>query len=54
MEVLTLEGGDGETYGDGSGMARDLISHAAWSQDFFSGNQPKERTKIFTVLTYDR
>jgi hypothetical protein len=43
MEVLKLEGGEGETYGGGGGMAKDLICHAAWSQDFFTGGQPKER-----------
>jgi len=44
MEMLRLEGGDGEAYGGGSGVAKDLISHAAWTQDFFNGPQSKERT----------
>ena len=44
MEMLRLEGGDGEAYGGGAGVAKDLISHAAWTQDFFTGPQSKERT----------
>ena len=43
MELLRLEGGDGEVYGGGTGIARDLISHAAWTQDFFTGPPSKER-----------
>ena len=45
MEILKLEGGEGETYGGGSGMTKDIISHAAWSQDFFTASQPKEQPK---------
>jgi hypothetical protein len=45
MEMLKLEGGDGEAYRGSTGISRDIISHAAWSQDFFTaGQQPKERT----------
>lgn len=44
METLRLEGGSGETYGGGAGIAKDIISHAAWSQDFLTtGQAPKER-----------
>lgn len=44
METWRLEGGSGDTYGGGTGVTKDIISHAAWTQDFFtSGQAPKER-----------
>jgi len=54
MEMLRLEGGDGEAYGGGSGIAKDLISHAAWTQDFFTGPQSKERTFQLRILHNSR
>lgn len=55
METLRLEGGDGETYGGATGIAKDIISHAAWSQDFFTpGQQPKDRiSPLALILTID-
>jgi len=44
IETIKLEGGDGETSGGVTGVTKDIISHAAWSQDFFTGGQTKERT----------
>jgi hypothetical protein len=49
MEMLRLEGGDGEVYGGGTGIAKDLISHAAWTQDFFTGVSSKERTSQLRI-----
>jgi hypothetical protein len=44
METLRLEGASGDTYGGGTGVTKDIISHAAWTQDFFiSGQAGKER-----------
>lgn len=43
METLKLDGGEGHTYGGGTAPTKDLISHAAWTQDFFSGAPTKER-----------
>lgn len=52
---MKLEGGDGEAYRGSTGIARDIISHAAWSQDFFTGGQqPKERTSpLPSIITID-
>ena len=43
MEVLKLDGGEGQTYGGGATSSRDSISHAAWTHDFFNGPPSKER-----------
>ena len=55
METWKLEGGDGETYGGATGIATDIISHAAWSQDFFTpGQQSKERiSPLPFIITID-
>ena len=59
METLRLEGGNGETYGgatgiDATGIGKDMISHAAWSQDFFTPGQPKDRaSQHLTLITAD-
>lgn len=55
METLKLEGSDGEAYGGTTGIAGDIISHAAWSQDFFTAGQPaKERiSPLPVVITID-
>lgn len=43
MESLKLDGGEGQTYGGGATSSRDIVSHAAWTHDFFSGPATKER-----------
>lgn len=43
METLKLDGGEGQTYGGGATSSRDLLSHAAWTHDFFSGPATKDR-----------
>jgi hypothetical protein len=43
METLKLDGGEGQTYGGGSGSTRDMISQAAWTQDFMTSPPTKER-----------
>lgn len=55
METSRLEGGDGETYGGATEIAKDIISHAAWTQDFFtSGQLPKDReSTILFIITID-
>lgn len=53
METLKLDGGEGHTYGGGTAPIKDLISHAAWTQDFFSGPPTKERTlNLFFANSY--
>ena len=44
MEMLKLDGGEGQTYGGGATGSRDILSHAAWTHDFFSGPATKERS----------
>ena len=43
MEALKLDGAGGHTFGGGTATTRDMISHAAWTQDFFNGPPTKER-----------
>jgi hypothetical protein len=54
MEFIKLEGGEGETYGGGNGFVKDLISHAAWTHEFFTGPQIRERlSALVALLTVD-
>jgi hypothetical protein len=43
METLKLDGGEGQTYGGTIGSSKDMISQAAWTQDFMTGPPIKER-----------
>jgi hypothetical protein len=43
METLKLDGGEGQTYGGGATCSRDLLSHAAWTHDFFTAPAAKDR-----------
>lgn len=43
METLKLDGGEGHTYGGGATCSRDLLSHAAWTHDFFTAPAAKDR-----------
>jgi len=44
MEIMKLDGGEGQTYGGVDEPPKDPVTHAAWTQDFFAGGTPtKER-----------
>jgi hypothetical protein len=54
METITLDGGEGQTYGGEEVLHKDQVTHAAWTQDFFPGGPPTKERKSKVLLSDSR